>query len=104
MSAIGSAPDDSDEVKACEKNPSQAVPRKVALRTATQPEDIRKLDLSASLELVKTAKDEQMLDKYLLQETSNKPRPRKTELVAIEAQRDVIAAAGPVIEHGAAIE
>lgn len=100
MSAVGSVPDNSDEAKVAELNTNQTNPtaKKQIATAATQPEDIRKLDLAAALELVKTAKDEVMLDKYLLQESSNKPRVRKTVLVAIEAQRDVIGAAGPVIE------
>ena len=104
LSVVGTVPADSDEAKAAEQNTNKTTARKPAsAKAATQPEDVRKLELAAAIELVKTAKDEAMLDKYLLQESGNKPRPRKTVLVAIEAQRDVIGAAGPVIQGEEAV-
>lgn len=95
LEAVGKVSDDSDEVKAALKNTSQQV-KKAPAKVQTMAEDIRKAkDLNAALSIVRAAKDEVMLDKYLLQESENKPRPRKTVLAAIEERRDEIAGMPP---------
>lgn len=95
LEPIGQVSDDSDEAKACTVNTSQKV-RKAPAKVETMAEDIRKAkDLTSALAIIKAAKDEVMLDKYLLQESDNKPRPRKTVLTAIEERRDEIVGMPP---------
>ena len=49
--------------------------------------DISKLDIKSAIGFVNTAYNEDELDKLLLQESDNKPRPRKGVLIAIEQKR-----------------
>ena len=92
LRAIRAIPDDSDEAKAAALNTSQQV-KAAPVKPATVSEDISRIkDINTALELIKTINDEDMLDKFLLQESDNKPRPRKSILAAIEARRDELAA------------
>ena len=52
-------------------------------------DDIRRVkDIHAVLGVIKAVTAESALDKFLLQESENKPRPRKKVLTAIEERRD----------------
>ncbi len=97
MRAIGQVSEDSDEAKAAKMNTSQPM-KKTPTKVETAIDDITKTkNVEEALQVVSLAKDEQMLDKYILQETENKPKPRKSVLAAIEARRDEIISMGPVV-------
>ena len=99
MQAIGQIPDDSDEAKAAVFNTSQPV-KPVTGKTVTLPDDIRKVKgMDAINTLLTAVTDEDMLDKYLTQETSGTNKARQSVIAAIESRRDQILANAPTIDN-----
>ena len=98
MQAIGQVPDDSDEAKAAVLNTSQPV-KPVIGKTSTLPDDIRKIKgVDAVNTLLAAVTDEDMLDKYLTQETAGL-KVRQSVIAAIESRRDQILANAPTIDN-----